>query len=92
MGLFNYYHRPSIILTLPALKSPLTTFAAGFLVCQKRGQRGSASGLLDTFHNCKITLKTTQRYCRVSNLKVQKDYFKAMAIIQQRREGDAVMT
>ena len=37
-------------------------------------------------------IKTTQRYCRVSNLKVQRDYFKAMAIIQQRREGDAVMT
>jgi len=23
-------------------------------------------------------IKTTQRYCRVSNLKVQRDYFKAM--------------
>jgi len=37
-------------------------------------------------------IKTTQRYCKVSNLKVQRDYFKAMAVIQQRREGDAVMT
>jgi len=37
-------------------------------------------------------IKTTQRYCRVSNLKVQRDYFKAMNVIQQRRGGDAVMT
>jgi site-specific recombinase XerD len=37
-------------------------------------------------------IKTTQRYCRVSNLKVQRDYFKAMAVIQQRREGDVAMT
>jgi site-specific recombinase XerD len=29
-------------------------------------------------------VKTTQRYCRVSNLKVQKDYFKAMEVIMQR--------
>lgn len=37
-------------------------------------------------------IKTTQRYCRVSNLKVQRDYFKAMDIIHQRKGGDAVMT
>jgi site-specific recombinase XerD len=37
-------------------------------------------------------IKTTQRYCRVSNIKVQRDYFKAMNIIQQRREGDVAMT
>ena len=37
-------------------------------------------------------IKTTQRYCRVSNLKVQRDYFKAMDVIQQERGGDAVMT
>lgn len=36
-------------------------------------------------------IKTTQRYCRISNLKVQRDYFKAMDIIQQKNEGDAVM-
>jgi len=29
-------------------------------------------------------VKTTQRYCRVSNLKVQRDYFKAMEVIMQR--------
>jgi site-specific recombinase XerD len=28
-------------------------------------------------------VKTTQRYCRVSNLKVQRDYFKAMEVIKQ---------
>lgn len=29
-------------------------------------------------------VKTTQRYCRVSNLKVQRDYIKAMEVIMQR--------
>lgn len=29
-------------------------------------------------------ITTTQRYCKVSNLKVQKDYFKAMAVVLQR--------
>jgi site-specific recombinase XerD len=28
-------------------------------------------------------VKTTQRYCRISNLKVQRDYFKAMEVIMQ---------
>ncbi|MBU1744079.1 MAG: tyrosine-type recombinase/integrase, partial [Proteobacteria bacterium] len=28
-------------------------------------------------------VKTTQRYCRVSNLKVQRDYFNAMEVIMQ---------
>ncbi|HBI47705.1 MAG TPA: hypothetical protein DDX93_03160 [Smithella sp.] len=28
-------------------------------------------------------VETTQRYCRVSNLKVQRDYFKAMEVIMQ---------
>jgi site-specific recombinase XerD len=30
------------------------------------------------------SIRTTQRYCRVSNLKVQRDYFKAMERIMQR--------
>jgi site-specific recombinase XerD len=29
-------------------------------------------------------IKTTQRYCRVSNLKVQRDYFKAIELVMQR--------
>jgi len=29
-------------------------------------------------------IKTTQRYARVSNLKVQRDYYKAMEVILQR--------
>jgi site-specific recombinase XerD len=29
-------------------------------------------------------IKTTERYCRVSNLKVQRDYFKAMELVMQR--------
>ncbi len=32
-------------------------------------------------------VKTTQRYCRVSNLKVQRDYFNAMEVIMHRRVG-----
>lgn len=30
------------------------------------------------------SVKTTQRYCRISNLKVQRDYFNAMEVIRQR--------
>jgi site-specific recombinase XerD len=33
-------------------------------------------------------VKTTQRYCRVSNLKVQRDYFNAMEVIMQQRAGN----
>ena len=34
-------------------------------------------------------IKTTQRYCKVSNLKVQRDYFKAMEVVMQRTaQGD----
>ncbi|MCX5829513.1 MAG: tyrosine-type recombinase/integrase [Deltaproteobacteria bacterium] len=33
------------------------------------------------------SVKTTQRYCRVSNLKVQRDYFNAMEVIMQRIDG-----
>jgi site-specific recombinase XerD len=34
------------------------------------------------------SVKTTQRYCRISNLKVQRDYFKAMEVIRQRGVGN----
>jgi site-specific recombinase XerD len=34
------------------------------------------------------SIRTTQRYCRVSNLKVQRDYFKAMEVIMQRTAGN----
>jgi site-specific recombinase XerD len=37
-------------------------------------------------------IKTTERYCKVSNLKVQRDYFKAMEVIMQRMGGDTDMT
>lgn len=33
-----------------------------------------------------------QRYCTDSNLKVQRDYFKAMDVIMQERGGERVMT
>jgi site-specific recombinase XerD len=37
--------------------------------------------ILDLLGHTRI--KTTQRYCRVSNLKVQRDYHRAMAAILQ---------
>ena len=37
-------------------------------------------------------IKTTERYCKVSNLKVQRDYYKAMEVIMQRMGGDRDMT
>ena len=37
-------------------------------------------------------IKTTQRYCKVSNLKVQRDYFKAMEVVMQRTGGKSVFT
>jgi site-specific recombinase XerD len=33
-------------------------------------------------------IKTTQRYCKVSNLKVQRDYFKAMEVVMKRTALD----
>ena len=33
-------------------------------------------------------IKTTQRYCKVCNLKVQRDYFKAMGLVMQRTGGN----
>jgi site-specific recombinase XerD len=32
-------------------------------------------------------ITTTQRYCRVANLKVQRDYYKAMAVVLQRTQA-----
>jgi len=32
-------------------------------------------------------ITTTQRYCRVANLKVQRDYYKAMEVVMQRTHG-----
>ena len=34
------------------------------------------------------SIRTTQRYCRVSNIKVQRDYYKAMEVIMQRMAGN----
>ena len=35
-----------------------------------------------------VRIKTTQRYCKVCNLKVQRDYFNAMRMVMQRTGGD----
>lgn len=35
-------------------------------------------------------VKTTQQYCRVSNLKVQRDYFKAVEVIRQQTAGNPI--
>jgi site-specific recombinase XerC len=32
-------------------------------------------------------ITTTQRYCRVANLKLQRDYYKAMQIVLQRTQA-----
>ena len=32
-------------------------------------------------------ITTTQRYCRVANLKVQRDYYKAMEVVMQRTQA-----
>jgi site-specific recombinase XerD len=40
----------------------------------------------DLLGHCNV--KTTQRYCRISNLKVQRDYFNAMEVIRQRTVGN----
>lgn len=37
-------------------------------------------------------VKTTERYAKVSNVKVMRDYFRAMEVIMQRMGGDAGMT
>ena len=35
-------------------------------------------------------IKTTQRYAKVSNLKVQRDYYKAMEVILQQTNQESV--
>ena len=40
----------------------------------------------DLLGHCNV--KTTQRYCRISNLKVQRDYYKAMEVIRQQWVGN----
>ena len=37
-------------------------------------------------------IKTTQRYCKVSNRKVERDYFKAMELVMEKMGGDGFMT
>lgn len=37
-------------------------------------------------------IRTTEGYCKVSNLKVERDYFKSMDVIMQRMGGDDKMT
>ncbi len=34
-------------------------------------------------------ITTTQRYCKVSNLKVQRDYYKAMEVVMRRTTPEA---
>ena len=37
-------------------------------------------------------ITTTQRYCRVANLKVQRDYYKAMELVLQRTQEHGIRT
>ena len=39
----------------------------------------------DLLGHAKVT--TTQRYCKVSNLKVQRDYYKAIEVVLQRTQS-----
>jgi hypothetical protein len=43
------------------------------------------SSIKDLLGHSHIT--TTQRYCRVANLKVQRDYYKAMEVVLQRTQA-----
>jgi len=46
----------------------------------------NADAELDTIQNLlgHTRIKTTERYCRVSNVKVERDYFQAMEVVMQR--------
>ena len=55
------------------------------MACQLLNAEAEVETIQDLLGHNWIT--TTQRYCKVSNLKVQRDYFKAMdKIIQQYAE------
>jgi site-specific recombinase XerD len=37
-------------------------------------------------------IKTTQRYCKVSNCKVERDYFKVIEVVMEKMGGNGFMT
>jgi site-specific recombinase XerD len=50
----------------------------------------NADADLSTIHDLlgHHSIRMTQRYCQVSNLKIQRDYYKAMEVIMQRTAGN----
>ena len=72
---------------------------AGIGVCCHRLRHSMATQLLNAGaevesiqdllgHNW---ITTTQRYCKVSNVKVQRDYFKAMRVILNRSANEKII-
>jgi site-specific recombinase XerD len=54
------------------------------MATQLRNADANLATIQDLLGHDQIT--TTQRYCRVANLKVQRDYYKAMEVVLQRMQ------
>jgi site-specific recombinase XerD len=71
---------------------------SGIIVCCHRLRHTMASQLLDAEAEVETIqdllghnwITTTQRYCKVSNVKVKKDYFKAMQVILSQSENEKI--
>jgi site-specific recombinase XerD len=71
---------------------------SGITVCCHRLRHTMATDLLNAEAEVETIqdllghnwITTTQRYCKVSNVKVQKDYFKAMQVILSRSENEKI--
>jgi hypothetical protein len=70
------------------LARPMVLPSSGFLITTAIINLTISSGLAtiqDLLGHGQIT--TTQRYCRVSNLKVQRDYYQAMQVVMERTQS-----
>ena len=72
---------------------------SGIIVCCHRLRHTMASQLLDADAEVETIqdllghnwITTTQRYCKVSNVKVKRDYFKAMQVILSRSANEKIL-